>query len=424
MRDFLNSGCRWLRTGWFFAFVLLALPNCGLNTRGNHVGEPQGDCQPEEECPAPCEPPDPECPSVPPKAFEPGPNATNAIMCDISKPEDEDVDYCATQAEIDDDVNISNTQAATALSTGKTRSFVLDWSDASLNECGGKPKKIEMFGPYPQGLTLCLNCGSQIPSVYATPVKACIAKCKDLVNAGTIPAEGTDAFCLANTKTSTNYDKDICYEGVCDNGTPLPPGSFIDPRLTQEPVKWVDHIGTDDTGVDNNTLTRIAPTTGQTIADFNAGAASAQTILSGDAWIEFGAPEVDRDRVLSVRASCADASNCPDADPSLDAFGFGLDMNLDGQVYVVESAPALMIFGPFGPYTPTERYRVRVRDNHNGTATISYSRIVGVCAPGTECTEDVFFTSVATPPYPLRVDTSFHLQGGTLSNVTIVRIKQ
>jgi len=62
-------------------------------------------------------------------------------------------------------------------------------------------------------------------------------------------------------------------------------------------------------------------------------------------------------------------------------------------------------------------------DNHDGTATISYSRF-HACTPGPLCTEDVFYTSLQTPNYPLRVDASFREQNATLTNVTLVRIQQ
>ena len=67
---------------------------------------------------------------------------------------------------------------------------------------------------------------------------------------------------------------------------------------------------------------------------------------------------------------------------------------------------------------------MKLLDNFDGTATVSYSRIVGACVPGMPCNEIVFYEHVgAHAVYPLRVDTSFREQNGTLANVSIVRNK-
>jgi hypothetical protein len=426
MYEYLHSGCRMLRTGWFFAFVLLALPNCMLQTGGY--------CEEAGTCPDPPKCEGPECPDPKPpvKEFEPGDDATSAIMCDIPKPLGEGEVSCATQAEADDLSNISLTEAATALANGESKTFALDWSDGAKAACGGLPKKIEFFGAFPQGLTVCLNCGTKIPAVYATPAKACIAKCKDLINfgGGPIPDVGTNAYCEANAKTATNFDKDTCYPGTCSNGgTPLPPGSFTDPRLTPELVKWIDHIGT--TGVvdpvaNTNTLTRIAPTTGADVPDFNAGAASAQVVKSGDGWIEFSAAENGLHHVVAVRTSCDDPINCPDTDPGFLSIGFAINLHNNDTVYVLhgDGTPNLTYEGPFGTYSVGERYRLKFTDNHDGTAALTFARVVGACQPGTVCTEDVFPTAAVSAAYPLRVDSTLQQQGATITNATLVRIQQ
>lgn len=424
MRDLLKANSRWLRQACVMALLLFAGPACLLQTHG--YGDPDKDNPKCENPPCKEDPPnppdDPDDPTNPPAKFEPGTDATNAIMCDIPVPVAEGQSACATQAEADSGMAL--TAAGTALASGQSANFALDWSPAALAACGGLPIKKAFHGPFPDGLTVCLNCGSQIPMVYATPEKACVAKCKELINYsdGPFPPEGTTAFCVANARTATNYDKDQCYPDVCSTGgTPLP--GWVDPRRAPEPVKWIDHIGTSD-GSGSNTLTRIAPTTGVNVVDFNAGAASGQTIISGDAWVEFEASEINLTHVLSLRPSCAVPFDCPDMVPGLSEIGFAIDLASDGQVYVLENGSPLDVLGPFGPYAAGERFRIRVVDNHDGKAKISYSRIVGPCAPGTVCTEDVFLTSSGGPIYPLRVDSSFREQGGTLANVNLVRIKQ
>ena len=122
---------------------------------------------------------------------------------------------------------------------------------------------------------------------------------------------------------------------------------------------------------------------------------------------------------------CADPITCPDTDFGLGGIGFTISLNNDTSVYVLEAGSPLVVQGPFGdPYIPGERFRVRATDNHDGTATISYSRLAGGCVAGTVCTEDVFFTHVgASPNYPLRVDATFREVDASLGNVTLVRIK-
>jgi hypothetical protein len=400
MRKFLKASGGWARAVCFWPLALLALPNCTLDSNGTYVS-----------------------------AFVPGSPASSAIMCDIPKPNShgEGNGECATQDDVDAynaGFGISLSQAATALASGKSSGlngeFVLDWSESAVQSCGGKfLRKIEFFGNYPDGLRVCLNCG-QIPAVYPSNTKACIAKCKDLVTATSDGTVDASSYCAENARTSTNHDPDICYLGACtDGGNPWAP--FEDPRRNPELVKWVDHSGTEDFG-GSNSLKRIADTTGNTDDDFNAGAASGQLIAGGDAWVEFEAGQVNVSHVLGVRESCADLLACPDTDYSLQNVGFGIRLNDANQVQVVESGT---VHGPFGlPYVAGERFRIKVTDNHAGTATISYSRLVGTCVVGTDCTEDVFYTHVGSSPvYPLRVDATFREKDATLVNVTLVRVR-
>jgi hypothetical protein len=431
MRDFLKLSGRWLRAGWFWAFVLLALPNCGLDTSGIPC-PPEGcptDCTPgDPECDPPCDDPDdPECPPPDPvEAFKPGLSPTSAIMCDFPKPVPDDEDDCATQQEADDGMSI--TKAAVALVEGQSNAIALDFSEDALLACNGRPRKTKFLqGSFPDGATVCLNCGTQIPMVFASPTKACIAKCKDLINfgGGPIPAGGTNAFCEANAKISTNYTSCADYANACTGGG-NPDPNFFDPRRHQEKVVWSDlSLGVEAFGTGNNSLRRTAPTTGPAESDFNEGAASAQTIVEGDGWVEFEAGQPGLSHVIGLRESCADPGSCADTNYGLGGIGFSISLNNDNNVYVIEAGNPLVVEGPFGlPYTPGERFRVRATDNNNGTATITYSRVAPGCMEGTVCLEDVFWTSESpSPDYPLRVDTTFREVDASLVNVTIVRIK-
>jgi hypothetical protein len=398
MRDFLKSTGRWLRAACFWPLVLLALPNCTLDF--DSVGP-----QPEE-------------------LFDPGPSpASSAIMCEIPLRDLERVGECATQQDVDEGISFS--EAATALAEGRSNPVALDWRPDALAACGGMPMRKQFEGTFPDGLTVCLNCGTQIPAVYASPTDACIAKCKDL---NSVEGEGTpetDAFCEANARTAVNYDQNICYDGACTAGG-NPDLAFFDPRKHQEKVVWIDASpGILIFGADNNSLQRTAPTTGPGEIDFNEGAGSAQTIVEGDGWVEFAALQNGVSHVIGLRESCEDPISCPDTDFGLGGIGFAISLNNDDNVYVIESGSPLVVAGPFGnTYTPGERFRVRATDNHDGTATISYSRLTAACVEGTVCAEDVFHTHVGpSPSYPLRVDATFREVNATLENVTLVRKK-
>jgi hypothetical protein len=394
MRAFLTSSRRRLRTGWFWPLVLLALPSCILPAY-----EPST------------------------KKLDPGPlPRTSAIMCDIPTVDSIDNVLCATDDEITGDAGVSLTGAAVALRNGQHKSIAFDYSPEALALCAGKPRKIVFQGTFPDGYTVCLNCQTQIPDHYVDSNAVCVAQCQDLIAFGesATPAAGTQAFCEANAHVSTNFDKTACFDNACsEGGTPL---DFVDPRRTPENVKWVDFIGTEDNG---NNLTRTAPTTGPSAENFDAGGASAQVITHGDGWVEFEAKETNLSHVLGL--SSTPCYPCNDTDPGLNDIQFGISLNFDGHVYLIQSGTLLI--GPeadqsFGTYQANEKFRVHVVDNHDKTATISYTRVIEPCTIGSECTEDVLATETATfPEYPFRVDASFREQDATLQNVTLVRIQ-
>jgi hypothetical protein len=413
MRRVKESRDRLVFLGWLLPLVLLALPQCAFTSTG--LGNEPDD-------PPPCE--EQGCPPPPPiEEFKPGTDPSDAILCDIPKPLKDTEDGCATQQEADDLNNISLAEAATALVEGNVKSFALDFSDDAKLACDGRPKKIKFFGEFPDGYRVCINCGTQIGNgnEYATMAKACIAKCTDLVNTeGPIPAEGAAAYCAANARLATNHDPDMCYPGGCTGGGSSNL-SWVDPRKAPEPVIWIDKIDTEDNGT--NDLERTSATTGGMTIDFNAGAASAQTFANGgDGWVEFAAADgTDKVHVLGLRTSCANPANCQDTDPHIETVGFAIDLNSDGQVYVLEpgvTPGTFTVSASHGAYAVGERFRIRVTDNLNGTGSISYHRLVG----GVE--QPPFATNTAFPPfYPLRVDTTFRELGARISDVTIVRIK-
>jgi hypothetical protein len=385
MSDLPKSTRRWRYAGWLLPLALLVLPNCFLDSKGVYI----------------------------PQQFNAGDAPlTGGIMCDIKKVvELPPTGECADE----DDVasGMPEAHAAVALVEGVQSSLVLDFSESATSACGGFPKKKQMQGPFPDGLAICLNCGQQIPAKFPYPVSACIAKCVDLVvDYGIYPPEGAQNFCESNATISTNTSQTTCIDGACTDGGTLRP-DFVDPRRLQEIVEWVDLGG--DATASSNDLSKLTGVPGA----FDSGARSAQIITHGDAWVEFAANETGVSHVVGVSHD----DGGPD-DPSLADVEFAISLNFDGFVYIVENNAAV-INGPFAAYAAGERFRIRITDNNDGTASISYSRLVGPCTPGTICNEAPITTqTLPSPSYPLRIESTFREPGSTVSNVTVVRIKE
>ena len=436
MREFMRLGSQLVRTWWFWAFVLLAVPNCGLSTHGLcSDGSDGSDGCPGD--PPPCEGPQcdcntaPDCPPTPPNtdAFIPGDQPiSDAIQCDFPMPEANDNSDCATAQEVANHSAISDSEGAIFLAVGQDGPVMFDWSTNSKAKCGGLPRKVTFLsGNTPTGATLCINFNQQVGAgkTYTTPYEACAAKCQDLVTAQNIVVPGNDPkqYCFDNAHVSTNFPKNGHYAGACTS-VGMPDASFFDPRKKPELLVWETQskIGVDDMG-GTNTIQRTAGTTGNTLADFNAGAASDQIVETGDAWIEFEVGETGVAHLLGFHTSpCITSALCPDMDPSAN-MGFGLNLSADmpPQVYVVENGTFI---GPFGTYAANQRYRIHATDNHDGSATISYNRLTnGFCSPGQPCAEDPpFYTSLTHLSYPLRVDASLRDQNAQIANVTLMRI--
>jgi len=196
-------------------------------------------------------------------------------------------------------------------------------------------------------------------------------------------------------------------------------------------VVWTDFDGTSAVG---SSLFRSVPTTGTGTADFNAGAVSTQWIHGNDGYVEFEASETNLSHVVGLaQVNGACAFPCPDDDPSIMDITFAISLNSDGHVYLLDGGTLVTATdvngkapnadGSFGTYSVGERFRVSVKDNFGGTATVTFSRIAAGCVPGNPCVETVFYTHGGSAAYPLRVDTSFREQNATLANVSIVRIQ-
>ncbi len=362
--------------GWLTPVAFLLLPNCGFQAKSmpfnlNQGPQPWGD----------------------------------AVFCDV---ENKDAPrHCATADEVTSGIPL--TQAAVALVKGQSSMIGLDYSPTSIAALGcspGQPVAITFSSPFPTGTSRCLNCGAVIGPVYVDVNAACVDVCRDMTVSG-------DAFCAdpANIhQASTNASG--CFNGACVNSA-LPMG-FVDPRATPEPVIWTSLVGVAVSGADSNTLTKTAATTG----NFDAGAASVQTITHGDGYVEFTASETTTGRI------CGLSTGAPDSDPTQLDIGFGFNVTAAGTVRIVENGAAVTAPGgtpDFASYASGDRLRVSVADHFDNTATVTYTLIPSSCS-GESCAGMVLRT-VGGAAYPLRVDASFNHQGGTLTDVRIVRIK-
>ena len=379
---------------WFWAVALLVLPNCTFDRSGSatpsNVNKGTGD-------------------------------RTSAIFCDIEKPLPMTMPptarRCATDADVAAGIRLAD--AAVALVSGQSSMMGLgiDDSPAALLRCGGQPEVIEFQGPFPGGSHVCLDCGTAIgsgPTQHATTAAVCTALCLDLFSAedqNVPPTAEAEAFCASAARLATNFPTSGCFDGVCSTtGGLITP--FADPRRIPEPVDWINEVGVMAVG---GSLTRTAPFTG----NFDAGASSMQlinqVITGGDAYVEFTATETNRTRIAGLSSGPPPPGGIQFAD-----INFGIEFFNTGEMFVVENGSAV---SSFGAYNPGEKFRVKLRDNFDGTAAVSYARIIGPCVDGSMCNENVFHPSTNTATYPVRVDAMFQDVGATLTEARIVRIR-
>jgi hypothetical protein len=388
MRKFLTVSGRCLSVGWFWAFVLLVLPNCGLETGG--LGGPANNL------------------------FRGSSPHTAAIMCDIEKGR-----HCATDAEKKSGIRLAS--AAEALVAGQTSNIGLDDSPAALARCAtitGGPEAVEFRGAFPKGYAVCLNCGDTLGAAFYPDANAvCVAQCEDFfgtttsdgaINPNVPPLPADKTFCEGGAaRASTNFPLHDCYAGACSTAGALKP-DFPDPRIVPEQVTWQDVTGNASAGP--GTLSRSGATSGM----WDAGADSTQVITGGDGYVEFVA---DTNNLARMGGLSGTAS--PETTSSFTDIGYGIDLFSNGQISIFESGTMVQAAGA---YLPNDRFRVKVTDNFDGTATISYAKVTGPCVDGSPCAEAVFYTSLTHGAYPFRVDASLFDQNAALTQVRIVRI--
>jgi hypothetical protein len=394
MRDSLTARIRWLRAVWFWPLALLALPNCTLDRSG--ICSTCG------------------------LNIDPGPVPWNgAVFCDIEKPGTEGR-RCATPEEIGDPNLPRLAQGAIALVKFKNYPSALDYSEAAMTACGG-PQIVTFEAPFPDGTPICANCASTITSVAAA-TSLCIQQCEDVtapdVGAPADPALVAD--CTNRTHLSINAaNPTFCFDGACD-GLHVVEG-FLTTRRSPEAPVWQNVQNVTITGPDGNTVTKNSGLDNS--FDAGAAAASTHTITTRDGYLEFSAGS-DTTHTRVVGLSHGDT----DSDSDFATIDYGISLFKEGCFYVFEggtqvngtvetcSAPHA-----FGGYAADDAFRVSVKENLDGTATISYAKVTGLCTLELECPP--FHTSVIPASYPLRVDASFREIGGQISNVIVVRIR-
>jgi RHS repeat-associated protein len=146
-------------------------------------------------------------------------------------------------------------------------------------------------------------------------------------------------------------------------------------------VEWTSAVGV---SVSGNSLTKTAATVWG-----NAGAASTQTLTSGDGYVEMTVGEAGHARIFGF--SHTDTNQNWD---TID-FGFHCSNHADNAIYVYESGTER---GTFGAYAVGDKLRVSIVGG-----VVKYSK------NGT-----VFYTSAVSPAYPLRVDAALYDTGATL----------
>jgi PKD repeat protein len=154
--------------------------------------------------------------------------------------------------------------------------------------------------------------------------------------------------------------------------------------LDARPVMWIRAVGATPSG---SSLQKSGATAG-----WNAGAVSAKSVVSGDAYVEFGTGEINRAKIVGF--------NTVDTNQALADVKFGILLTEVGTVQVYESGVRR---GLFGPYTAADRFRVVLE-----SGKISYLKN-GV----------VFYRSLLTPTLPLMVDTSLYHKGASLAGVIL-----
>jgi hypothetical protein len=363
--------------------------------------------------------------------FDPGPTPqSHVVFCDIEQPGtgfDNTSRVCADQFNQTPIIPLTN--AALALNTGATSQFALDKSSAAVGRCGSNGEVVQFQGQFPQGSPVCLNCGAQIPAVFADANAVCVARCEDISvpEPSNPPSSDVATFCTNHAHVSTNVPVGGCpmgFDNACSDAGALLT-TFSDPRIFPEPVIWTQltHVAT--SGTDNNTLTQTVPSV--PLGQYQAQAVSQQQLNFGDAYIEFSSGETNLAKLIGFSAISQTCNQCTDSDPSPADITFSVNLADDGNMYVLHGTtlvPGGGVNGSFTPYAPGDRFRITVTDQNDGTFIVVYSKLALPCTPGSPCNLSALLTDTVHGTYPIRIDTSLRDLGASLTDVRLVWIHQ
>jgi hypothetical protein len=323
------------------------------------------------------------------------------------------------------------------LNDGRTSTIGIDDSPSALDRCAGEPEAVLFEGSFPQGQPVGVNCDATVNTPYQTAGGICRDYCVDYYGHLTadrtlIPDDPTldeiVALCNDWARTATNQPPDACFSNA-SHADGMARSDYVDPRQKAEAVVWEDLIGVINGGSEGNDLIRVNSTS----TAFDAGAVSAQWITNGDAFVEFSAayPGVGHAIGFSlVPIGCGDPP-CPDTDPTIADIAYAMVLSAGNRIGIVRNGtnipnPDPNSDGTYGPWAPGERFRVRLRRNPGASVSISFSRLIGTCAPGTLCNEAVFYTDpyIGEGSFRFRVDASLRQFLSMLTDVRLVRIRQ
>ena len=391
MRTFLTGRVRRLDVNWFWALALLALPGCGLSDAGSA--------------------------SYPTSNVNAGPEPHNdVIFCQIEKSR-----HCANANEITTIGNLTLAAGAAALRVKQSSTKALDYSTTAC--APGIPEVVEFYGTFPEGVAVCANCGEE-GVTRDTALNVCIQQCDDLKDPGQVPATAdTDTYCTLHSKIAINaLDPKFCFSAdTCSNAH----DAFLVERRTPEDVIWTHQVGVSDFGGKNS----LARTADDAAGLFDAGADSDQEIdispAHGDGYVEFTATAPGPTRVLGLRQGPGDLN------PEYQPIDFAISL-FEDCVYVFEKGTNVGATIPAGrndcsvpgnleTFGKDDKLRISVKNNFNGTATVSYAKLTGSCTTDIPCVP--FYEHTTPTPANLRVDTSFKEKGGEFDNVVLVRIR-
>ena len=173
------------------------------------------------------------------------------------------------------------------------------------------------------------------------------------------------------------YNPGATVQGVVLSGD-LAPTAFV-----KQTVGWTNTVGVNATA---GSLTKTAP------SNWDAGAVSTQSIISGDGYVQFTVGETNKDRMIGLGTGDL-SQHFSDIE-----YAIYLPSNAPAEVY--ESGISK---GSFGAYAGGDVFRVEV-----DRGAIKYRK-----------NGALLYTSAIAPRYPLLVDTSLFTTGATVQSVVV-----